>query len=153
MLLPRYVSLTFCPLNRKLKENFFCELCDSSEAGGQSMSKESWTYQQLMVPVRPGSVCFWTPQLFVEKGDFDMSELTLWKKQELDKLRKDFHQLSSRFRPDPGGWFLGRSGKPVRCWRATCRQGHRGAYFSIAVTTKAWAVTRVSLSPIAMSKI
>ena len=41
--------------------------------------------------------------IMVEKGDFDMSELILWKKQELDKLRKDFHQLSSRFRPDSGG--------------------------------------------------
>ena len=29
--------LTFCPLSRKLKEKFLCELCDSSEAGGKSM--------------------------------------------------------------------------------------------------------------------
>jgi HSP20 family protein len=34
----------------------------------------------------------------VEKGDFDMSELTLWKKQELDKLRKDLDLLFRRFR-------------------------------------------------------
>jgi HSP20 family protein len=34
----------------------------------------------------------------VQKGDFDMSELTLWKKQELDKLRKDMDLLFSRFR-------------------------------------------------------
>jgi HSP20 family protein len=34
----------------------------------------------------------------VEKGDFGMSELTLWKKQELDKLRKDLDLLFRRFR-------------------------------------------------------
>jgi HSP20 family protein len=34
----------------------------------------------------------------VQKGDFDMSELTLWKKQELDKLRKDMDLLFRRFR-------------------------------------------------------
>jgi HSP20 family protein len=34
----------------------------------------------------------------LEKGDFDMSELTLWKKQELDKLRKDLDLLFRRFR-------------------------------------------------------
>jgi HSP20 family protein len=36
--------------------------------------------------------------LYVQKGDFDMSELTLWKKQELDKLRKDMDLLFRRFR-------------------------------------------------------
>jgi HSP20 family protein len=34
----------------------------------------------------------------VGKGDFGMSELTLWKKQELDKLRKDLDLLFRRFR-------------------------------------------------------
>jgi HSP20 family protein len=34
----------------------------------------------------------------VQKGDFDMSELTLWKKQELDKLKKDMDLLFKRFR-------------------------------------------------------
>jgi HSP20 family protein len=34
----------------------------------------------------------------VEKGDFDMSELTLWKKHEFDKLRKDLDLLFRRFR-------------------------------------------------------
>ena len=34
------VSLTLCPLSRKLKEKFLCDLCDSSEAGGESMSKQ-----------------------------------------------------------------------------------------------------------------
>ena len=28
------------PLSRKLKEKFLCDLCDSSEAGGESMSKQ-----------------------------------------------------------------------------------------------------------------
>jgi HSP20 family protein len=36
--------------------------------------------------------------LYVQKGDFDMSELTLWKKQELDRLRKDMDLLFRRFR-------------------------------------------------------
>jgi HSP20 family protein len=35
---------------------------------------------------------------YVQKGDVDMSELTLWKKQELDKLRKDMDLLFRRFR-------------------------------------------------------
>jgi len=35
---------------------------------------------------------------YVQKGEFDMSELTLWKKQELDKLRKDMDLLFRRFR-------------------------------------------------------
>jgi HSP20 family protein len=34
----------------------------------------------------------------VGKGDLGMSELNLWKKQELDKLRKDMDQLFRRFR-------------------------------------------------------
>jgi len=34
----------------------------------------------------------------VEKGDFGMSELTIWKQQELDKLRKDMDLLFRRFR-------------------------------------------------------
>jgi predicted RNA-binding Zn-ribbon protein involved in translation (DUF1610 family) len=34
------VFLTFCPLSRKLKEKFLCDLCDSSEAGGESRSKK-----------------------------------------------------------------------------------------------------------------
>jgi HSP20 family protein len=34
----------------------------------------------------------------VQKGGFDMSELILWKKQELDKLRKDMDLLFRRFR-------------------------------------------------------
>jgi hypothetical protein len=32
------VFLTFWPLNRKLKEKFLCDLGDSSEAGGESIS-------------------------------------------------------------------------------------------------------------------
>jgi hypothetical protein len=32
--------LTFCPLSRKLKEKSLCDLCDSSEAGGEFMSNE-----------------------------------------------------------------------------------------------------------------
>jgi HSP20 family protein len=35
---------------------------------------------------------------YVQKGDVDMSEFTLWKKQELDKLRKDMDLLFRRFR-------------------------------------------------------
>jgi len=31
-------SLTFWPLSRKLKGKFLCDLCVSSEAGGESMS-------------------------------------------------------------------------------------------------------------------
>jgi hypothetical protein len=34
------VFLTFWPLSRKLRENFLCDLCDSSEAGGESMSND-----------------------------------------------------------------------------------------------------------------
>ena len=34
----------------------------------------------------------------VEKGDFGISELTIWKQQELDKLRKDMDLLFRRFR-------------------------------------------------------
>jgi hypothetical protein len=33
------VFLTFWPLSRKLKENFRCDLCALSEAGGESMPK------------------------------------------------------------------------------------------------------------------
>ena len=36
--------------------------------------------------------------IMVEKGDFDMSELILWKKQELEKLRKDMDLQFRRFR-------------------------------------------------------
>jgi len=34
---PRYLLARF---SRKLKEKFLCDLCDSSEAGGESMSKQ-----------------------------------------------------------------------------------------------------------------
>jgi hypothetical protein len=33
------VFLTFCPLSRKLKEKFLCDLCVLSEAGGESCLK------------------------------------------------------------------------------------------------------------------
>ena len=36
----RVCFLTFCPLNRKLKENSLCDLCDSSEAGGEPMHRQ-----------------------------------------------------------------------------------------------------------------
>jgi len=34
------VLLTFCPPGRKLKEKFLCDLCVSSEAGGEFMFKQ-----------------------------------------------------------------------------------------------------------------
>jgi hypothetical protein len=39
--LPLLASRCFLAgLSRKLKEKFLCDLCDSSEAGGESMSKQ-----------------------------------------------------------------------------------------------------------------
>jgi hypothetical protein len=39
--LPLFTSrCSLAGLSRKLKEKFLCDLCDSSEAGGESMSKQ-----------------------------------------------------------------------------------------------------------------
>ena len=39
--LPLFTSRYFLAgLSRKLKEKFLCDLCDSSEAGGESMPKQ-----------------------------------------------------------------------------------------------------------------
>ena len=35
----------FLPSQQKVKETFLCDLSDSSEAGGESVSKQQCTYQ------------------------------------------------------------------------------------------------------------
>ena len=36
----RACVFNFLPSQQKVKEKFLCDLCDSSEAGGESMSKD-----------------------------------------------------------------------------------------------------------------
>ncbi len=44
------------PLSRKLKEKFLCDLCDSSEAGGESMSIQS-SIENIQSLSQPATTC------------------------------------------------------------------------------------------------